>query len=257
MVLVHPVDGKLRGRPINTLARRLGLRRLITQSRQAGRFVSLTLLVGLLAILAECFMSYSFFVYEADIRGNHLLSYEVLYEASGIDGYSIFWIDPKAVEASLEALPYVREARVRSWLPNRVEITIQEREPMLLWRTKGKALWADWDGVTMEPIRDLPGLIRLEDELAEAVGPDGHLDPNIILGIRGIRQLLPEVDLFYYNRLNGLHFTTPDGVEVRLGDGQDMAYKVQLFDAIRRQARIEGRSVHLIDVRYPESPFIR
>jgi hypothetical protein len=36
-----------------------------------------------------------------------------------------------------------------------------------------------------------------------------------------------------------------------------MAYKVQVFDAVRQQIVREGRAVHLIDLRYKDEPYIR
>ncbi len=257
MVLIRPIGGRPRGRLTSTLARRLGIRRLIVESRRAGRVVSLLLFVGLVAALVGCFSNYSFFVYGAEVYGNRLLSDAVLYEASGIDGYSIFWIEPEAVEASLEALPYVEDARVRCWLPNRVEIYVTEREPILLWRARGEVLWVGEDGGTMQPTIDLPGLIQVEDEQGDAAGPEGGMNPDIVLGIQRIHQLLPEVDLFYYNRTHGLQFVTPNGVQVYLGDGQDMAYKVRVFEAIKQQVEKEGRMVRVIDIRYPNNPFVR
>ncbi len=239
------------------LPRRLGLRRLVTTSRRAGRMISLVVLIGLIWVLCEFFISYAFYVYDADVHGNRLLSAEQIYQASGIDSYSIFWIQPEVVEASLEALPYVRAATVRCWLPNRVQILVEEREPVILWQVGGKTLWVDQEGKAMEPLTSLPGLVRVEDAAGEAADAHGNMDPEIVGGVQHIRQLLSEVDLFYYNRTYGLQFVTPEGVQVYLGDGQDMVYKVQLFDAMWREIGEEGRKVHLMDLRYKDRPYIR
>jgi len=182
--------------------------------------ISLVVLIGLIWILCEFFISYAFYVYDADVQGNRLLSAERIYQASGIDGYSIFWIQPEIVEASLEALPYVRAATVRCWLPNRVQILVEEREPVILWQVGGKALWVDQEGRAMEPLTSLPGLVRVEDATGEAADADGNMNPEIVDGVQHIRQLLSRVDVFYYNRAYGLQFVTPEGVQVYLGDGQ-------------------------------------
>lgn len=261
VAVLTPSRRRARTRPrrrfASTLARRLGLRRLARTSRQTGRIISALLLLGLVGILITFFTSYSFFVYDAEIRGNRLVPAEMIYQASGIDGYSIFWIQPAVVAATLEALPYIRKAVVRCWLPNRVEIVVEEREPIILWRMRGKGLWVDPEGQAMEPLRELPGLIRLEDELGEAAAPDGNLDPAITRGIQSVRRLLPETKLFYYNRPYGLHFIAPEGVQVYLGDGRDMTYKIQVFEALWRRIRREGRAVSLIDLRYRDEPYIR
>jgi cell division septal protein FtsQ len=262
-------EGGARGRLTGPMARRLGLRRLLTTSRRAGRTVSLVLLIGLSWVLLEFFVRDAFFVYGADVRGNQLLSARQIYEASGIDSYSIFWIQPGAVEAALESLPYVRAATVRCWLPSRVEIFVEERDPIILWHVRDKILWVDREGRAMEPLTTLSGLIKVEDTAGEAVDANGNMNPEIVIGVQYIRQLLPKVDFFNYNRTYGLQFVTPEGVQVYLGGGQpalgqalgagtgDMAYKVQIFDAVRRQIGEEGRKVHLIDLRYENEPYFQ
>lgn len=241
----------------SAMARRLGLRRLISARQRAGRAVGLIVLAGLLTILVEFFASYAFYVYDAEVRGHRLLSASQIYEASGIDSYNIFWIRPEVVEQRLEALPYIRLARVRCWLPNHVQIIVEEREPIILWRTRDGAFWVDGEGQAMAPLADLPNLIQVEDEEGAMADGDGRMNPEIVAGIRRIRQLVPEVGFFRYDPTYGLQFTTPEGVLVYLGEGQDMAYKVQVFDAVQRQIAHEGRAVSLIDLRYRDEPYIR
>ncbi len=256
-VTIRRGQGVPRGRFTSAMARRLGLRRLVTTRQRAGRAVGLIVLAGLLTILVEFFASDAFYVYDAEVRGNRLLSASQIYEASGIDSYSIFWIQPEVVERKLEALPYIRSATVRCWLPNRVQIIVEEREPIILWRTRARAFWVDGEGQAMAPLADLPGLVRVEDEEGAAADGDGSMSLEIVTGIQQIRQLLPGIDLFHYNPVYGLQFITPEGVQVYLGEGQDMAYKVQVFDAVRQQIAREGRVVSLIDLRYKDEPYIR
>lgn len=239
------------------MVRRLGLRRLITARQRAGRAVGLIVLAGLLTILVEFFASYAFYVYEAEVHGHRLLSAGQIYEASGIDGYSIFWIQPEVIEQRLEALPYIRSATVRCWLPNRVQIIVEEREPIILWRTRDVAFWVDSEGQAMVPLADLPNLVLVEDEERAMADSEGRMNQEIVVGIRRIRQIVPEVGLFRYDPIYGLQFITPEGVLVYLGEGQDMAYKVQVFDAVQRQIAHEGRTVSLIDLRYKDKPYIR
>jgi cell division septal protein FtsQ len=219
--------------------------------------VGVIVLAGLVTVLVEFFISYAFFVYSADVRGNRLLPEEQIYEASGIDTFSIFWIQPAAVERTLRDLPYIRAATVRCWLPNRVEIRVEYREPVILWESNEGALWVDQEGKAMKPVTSLPGLVRVEDEKRQAATSDGDMERAIAAGIQRIRQLLPEMDRFNYNQAYGLQFTIPGNIQVYLGSGQDMAYKVQVFDAVRRQIETEGRSVRLIDLRYKDEPYIR
>ncbi len=256
-VMVRREDGALQVRRLSTWARRWGVRRLLTSRAPAARATGVVVLAGLLTVLVELFSHYTFFVYSADVRGNLLLSASRIYEASQIDTFSIFWIEPEVVERRLEELPYVRSATVHCALPNRVEIVVQERVPVILWRTDQGVYWVDGEGIAMRPLGELPGLVRLEDSRGDAAVEGGNLDPAIAAGVVGVRQLLPETVLFNYNRAYGLQFVTPEKVQVVLGDGQEMAHKIRVFDAVRRRIAEEGRTVQLIDLRYMDEPYVR
>jgi cell division septal protein FtsQ len=114
------------------------------------RLLGLVLLSGLLALLGYMFFSWDFYVYGATITGNRWLADEVIYAASGVDTQNIFWISPRRVAAAIEQVPGVRQASVRVSLPARVRIRIEEREPVLVWRTPSGDLWLDSEAVALE-----------------------------------------------------------------------------------------------------------
>ncbi len=79
-----------------------------------------------------------------------------------VEGRSIWRTAPRDLEDSLRRYPPVADAHVRRILPDRIEVTIEEREPDVVVRDKRGFFFADVDGVLFEMARpetsDLPAL---------------------------------------------------------------------------------------------------
>ena len=217
------------------------------------------LLLGLLAwALYEFSSSYTFFVYEASIQGNRLLSADAIYAASGIDEHSIFWLDPQEIAANiLEAHPYVKHVVVRCQLPNRVIIEVTERLPRLLWQAGGENFWVDDEGVPLPPLDSQPPPLLLIDDEASAADEDGRLKTGIVEGILLISARMPEVTQFRYDRTWGLLFESPYGWQVALGHGERMWYKVNVLVTLQEEILARREHPQLIDLRFSEGMYYR
>ena len=64
-------------------------------------------------------------------------------------GRPLLTLDRRAVEAELEALPGVAEARVEAYLPDRVEVTITESPAALVWQTSAVQMVCAADGTVI------------------------------------------------------------------------------------------------------------
>jgi cell division protein FtsQ len=56
-----------------------------------------------------------------------------------------------AAKARLEAVPWIRHARVMRLLPSTIEVVIEERSPYAIWQNKGKTFVVDDQGVVLAP----------------------------------------------------------------------------------------------------------
>jgi len=212
------------------------------------------LLAGLLAwALYEFSFSYTFFVYGASIRGNHMLPAEAIYVASEVHEQSIFWLIPREIAARIEAQPYVKQAEVRCHLPNRVIIEVTERVPRLVWRAGQEEFWVDEEGIALPPLPDQapPPLLLIDDEgKAAARSEEKKLKPGVAEGILLVAEAMPEVTRFRYDRRWGLIFQTPYGWQVALGDGKHMPYKVNVLLALQKDFLARGERLNWIDIRF-------
>ncbi|MEO7119069.1 MAG: FtsQ-type POTRA domain-containing protein [Candidatus Limnocylindrales bacterium] len=112
-----------------------------------------------------------------EISGTHYTDETTVMAALGLDVAvvpNVFRIRTGAMEAAVAALPAVRAATIRAILPDRLEVAIDERVPILVWRHGDLALLADIDGRLFAPaaVTDLLPVIddARPDSSADAVG---------------------------------------------------------------------------------------
>lgn len=81
-------------------------------------------------------------------------------------GMPILSIDVAHARDAIEALPWVRSAKVERRLPGTVHVQIEERTPYALWQRAGRYTLVDREGKTLV---DIPAA---DDSLPLIVGPD-------------------------------------------------------------------------------------
>lgn len=220
-----------------------------------SRLAAATLLVFSGWVIYAIFNSSNFYVHDIQVRGNAAVTSEEVYSTSDLEGLSVFWVDPAAIAGRVETLPNVRSARVKVRLPARVIVTVEERTPVILWKTGEANWWVDAEGVIFPPRADLSDALTIIDTDAEPVSPGEALDPSIIETAQSLRRLLPELPVMNYSRATGVSFTTGEGWPVYLGDGRDMDAKLTILVNLRKDLMARGVKPEFIDVRFVERPF--
>lgn len=76
-------------------------------------------------------------------------------------------VDTRAARDALLRLPDVRDARVKKKLWGKIEILIQEREPLALARLGQKLFWLDAEGVLYAPAQEAFGPVLVEPQTVE------------------------------------------------------------------------------------------
>lgn len=213
-------------------------------------------IVVLLAALVGVYMLFgtdTFYVYSADINGNHVLSYQELYETAGIDSLSVFWVNPRAVQANIETLDYVKSASVKVSLPATVHISVEERLPQVLWRSGDGLWWVDNDGVFLPAKADATATgIELQIEDIDGL-PATQIDPRIIRAAQRVHHQKPDIDHLYFQHEIGLVYSNASGWIIYLGkEDTNIAAKLQVADAVTKKLLSEKITPTFIDVRDPQ-----
>jgi cell division septal protein FtsQ len=221
-----------------------------------SRLFSGLLFLLLAVLLFYLFVSYDFYVYGADVVGADHLGHREVFQASKVDEMSVFYIRPAEVEARLEKLLWVKEARVRCGFPNRVRITLRERKVAFVWR-RGDTTWAvDADGRLLLLNQTLEDVLAVEDRSRpseERQSPAAGLDEEVIASVLAAKDALPEASHLIYDPDYGLVFQSARGYEVRLGQGQ-VAYKAAIWRALEAELVARGIQPAHVDIRFAGSP---
>ncbi len=239
--------------------------------RRAGsmRLVPITILLLLCLAGGYFFVNSPFFnTREIEVRGNQYTDAGHLIELSGLqEGISIFANQTQRAEDWLELNSYVEEAKVRRFLPDKLIITVTERQPLAVV-VSGEAfltLAADLTILSRENsvsgldyplitgVRDIasgvmPGYELSGDQIKSGIDIISQMEDNIYAGIAEINVEDTQKIKIYLE----------SGVEVRIGDSQNFNDKYTLFTSILNQQKTEGKlaSIQYIDVSIIDRPVI-
>jgi len=223
-----------------------------------------TKLTGLAVLLLLGWLFYilfsesRFFVLGAEINGNVAVSTQEIYEISGIDSQSIFWVNPVKVVEQITSIPNIKSVTVSVALPGEVVINVVERRPELLWQSGDTIWWVDQEGVIVPPKDETDiGMLRIVDDDLQQLEPGYQIDPAIVEGAQTLHLLVPEVSVMRYSRSQGLAVSTPEGWPVYLGDGSEIKAKLVVLTALLADLKDRNITPVMIDVRDPLRPFYK
>jgi len=224
---------------------------LASPTRIAG-----TLAVAALGTLVAHFaLSDAYYVYGASVSGNERVPAETVYDTSGLDGLSVFFVDPDAVSEQITALPDVKRAEVRIALPARAWIMIEETLPVLLWRGDGVTLAIDETGRAISPPTDTSALVEVRDESGALASPGAILPQTVVEAGSAYGSRFGPLA---YHTAVGFVTTTPEGWEVRLGtDATVVEQQAIVLRALRARLIQERAAVEYIDLRFARRPYYR
>jgi len=230
------------------------------QPMDGAKLFSGLLLLFLGGLLVYFFVSYDFYVYDAEVVGAEHLSFQEVFGISGVDEMSAFYIRPAEVEARLKKLLWVKEANVRCSFPNRVHITLHERKAAFAWQRGDRGWRVDGEG-TLLPLNQAPeDVLWVEDHRPPQPMEEGP-SQELIASVLAVKEALPEVTRLIYDPVYGLTFQSAHGYTVRLGQpglgdspGGQMARKAAIWRAL--EAELAAREIQpaYVDLRFPSSP---
>ena len=188
-----------------------------------------------------------------------------LQSVASVVGQSIFTVSSRKVASQVASLPGVRRARVITRLPNIVEIEVEERLPIVVWRTfTGDLLVDDQGFVVSTAVPSLEsagtGLPVVVDTSGAMVTVGDHLPARAILAVGAITAAfeasrLPLEAVEY--GATGLSFVIDGGTRVVMGEPDDLNAKFGHMLAVRAFAQEQGVRLTTLDVRAPTRPSYR
>lgn len=255
-------------------ARRDGERRRSGRSRRpaasgsadrTSRILLLTIAVLAIALIGELafhfVISPELAIREIAVESEIALTDEELLRLAGLEqAPAYFGVDTEAVARSLETHPSVRAATVEKVFPDRLEISLMGRKPLLLTLAEGEngtvPVAVDEEGVVFEVERNLAGLdLPLVSGIRfEGFTPGVQLPAMLHEFLADVQQLKMDHPVLYDQISEYRIVRTGDhsfevvlypvnyGTPVRIGsevDGSLCTYIIMVLDAFERDGRLD------------------
>lgn len=221
------------------------------------RMFSTFIVVSLSILLFLFFSTDLFYVHSIAVGGLKYMSKEEIFALTNIANMQIFWVDPQEVRRNILRSPTVAEADVQvGWPPQMVQISIQEREPAVVWVQSGLPTWVDIQGRVMSQREDRSDLLQVQSDVADGpLGQNVQLEVDIISGALQLKALNPSMTTVRYNPAKGLGYQDQRGWMAWFGVGTDMPEKIAIYNAIVNNLIERGVQVSEINVVNPDAPF--
>jgi cell division protein FtsQ len=187
------------------------------------------------------------------LTGQKEVSREEVLTTAGVTGRaSLLFLDADAARTRLMANPWIGDAAVLKLYPDRLQITITERQAFALWQKDGRISVIASDGTVLEPFveRRYVGLPLVVGDGAQKQAKDfvAVLDryPDIKSQVRA--SILVADRRWNLLLLNGIGIKLPE---------TDAAAALDRLVALDRDKKLLSRDITMVDLRLPDRVTVR
>jgi cell division protein FtsQ len=197
--------------------------------------------------------SLGFNIAAISLTGSKEVSREEILATAGVTGRtSLLFLDADAARTRLLANPWIGDAAVLKLYPDRLQITITERQAFALWQKDGRVSVIAEDGTVLEPF--------VEDRylgLPLVVGRGAQLQAKNFLTVidryPDIRAML-RASIMVADRRWNLRLT--NGIDVRLPE-TDVDQALARLVALDHEKKLLTRDITAVDLRLPDRVTVR
>jgi cell division protein FtsQ len=187
------------------------------------------------------------------LSGQRQVSREAIFAAAGVtDHSSLLFLDVADARAKLEANPWIAEATVRKLYPDRLQITVTEREAFALWQLQGKVSVIAADGTVLAA--------KVEPRLATlpfVVGPGAAARARDFLAVLDrYPTIRDQVRAFIFVGERRWNLRLKSGIDVRLPD-TDIEAALETLARFDREKNLLSRDITAVDLRIPDRLTVR
>ena len=187
------------------------------------------------------------------LSGQRQVSREEIFAAAGVTEHSsLLFLDVLDARTKLEAIPWIAEATVRKLYPDRLQITVTEREAFALWQRQGKVHVIAADGTVLSA--------KLEPRLAAlpfVVGEGAAIRARDFLAILdrhpAIRDQVRAAILVAERRWN---LRLKNGMDVRLPE-RDIERALETLARLNAEKSLLSRDIVAVDLRLADRITVR
>lgn len=221
------------------------------------RWISLTLLLGISAVVYFVGADSTYYVSDVHVLGTATLSQKAVADASGMAGMHIFWLNPADVAQRVAAMPSVLTTTVEIGWPNWAQITVSERTPVLVWDQAGDRFWVDKDGRLMQARQESSDLLLILSQQSDKLFVGEQVPSDVIAGALQLRQERPNIGPLFYEWGNGLSYEDGRNWRAYFGTGLDMNQKLVVYETLVADLDARGLRPKYVSVINKDKPFYR
>ncbi len=247
----------------------------IPSIRLGWRLLSFLLVLLLSAVLYYMYNSPTYRITDVQIDGLVRLSADTINRSLLIYNKPIFMIEPEVLaDQIISTYPGVVSASVWTGFPARVEVMVEEREPVVAWELGTETQWVDAQGMSFPKRGEAenlvwvvassppPAPIVLEDE-STTEGDESlkaFMSSEMVESILALSGNAPEGVPIVFDDRHGFGWRDPGGWDVYFGTSAadaDMTMKLSVYDAVVRRLSTDGIRPAIISVEYLHAPYYR
>ena len=187
------------------------------------------------------------------LSGQRQVSREAIFAAAGVtDHSSLLFLDVADARARLEAIPWIAEATVRKLYPDRLQITVTEREAFALWQRQGKVAAIAADGTVLSDKIE-PRLAALPFVVGEGAAVKARDFLAVLDKFPAIRD---QVRASIYVAERRWNLRLKNGIDVRLPE-TDVEAALATLTRLDAEKKLFTRDVTSVDLRLPDRLSVR
>jgi len=187
------------------------------------------------------------------LSGQRQVSREEIFAAAGVtDHSSLLFLDVAQARARLEAIPWIAEATVRKLYPDRLQITITEREAFALWQRQGKVSVIAADGTVLAAAVE-PRLAALPFVVGNGAAARARGFLAVLDQYPALRDQVRAAILIGERRWN---LRLKNGIDVRLPDS-NIEQALATLARFDREKSLLSRDITAVDLRLADRITVR
>ncbi len=233
------------------------------------RWISFLLLAACLGVLYSLLNLDPFVVRGVTISGNQRVASAEIESVLGVINQPALLLNPAQVEYNIRAtFPEISGVTIQINPPAEVNISVQEREPVIAWAQDGQTVWVDAAGYAFPPRGTAAGLFTVSAAGApptpaafdpqQTIGARAFLPGELAQAIAAMTPALPEGATLIYDPRYGLGWYDARGWQVYLGHASgNMALKLSVYQSMVDYLSNHEIAPALINVEYPTAPYYR
>ncbi len=201
-------------------------------------------------------------VNSVEVEGASQIPADTIVGKVNLLGQSMFTADLGGAQQELYRMPLISSVTVERAWPDTVKIVIAERKPWGTWEQGGVRYTIDREGVVLGLGGAPKGSVIIKSSEPGSRMQGDRVDYQAVDAAAEIYAKLPQklgttVTEVAFVAGKGVQVTTADGQTAMLGDSSSIAYKLAVWAALAKQARVERINYTTIDLRFGNRPVLQ